>query len=157
MVGEIFAGLGAFKTMFDMAKALKDINDTAIRNGAIIDLQEQILSAQQAQTALLGRIDELEKEVGRMKSWEAEKEKYQRTAIRTGVIAYALKEEADSPSPSHYLCANCHGDGVKSYLQSETRYPGRAHVYVCHRCGADLYATGERMPDHGGKRSPNRR
>jgi hypothetical protein len=53
MVAEVLAGLGAFKTMFDMAKALKDINDAAIRNGAVIELQEQILGAQVAQAALL--------------------------------------------------------------------------------------------------------
>jgi hypothetical protein len=39
MVAEVYAGIGAFKAMFDMAKGLKDIHDTTIRNGAIIDLQ----------------------------------------------------------------------------------------------------------------------
>jgi len=52
MVGEVFAGLSAFKAMYDAAKALKDINDAAIRNSAVIELQEKILSAQAAQAAL---------------------------------------------------------------------------------------------------------
>lgn len=63
MVSEVFAGLGAFKTMLDMAKALKDINDATIRNGAIIELQEKILTAREAQSALLERIGELEEKV----------------------------------------------------------------------------------------------
>ncbi len=46
MVSEIFAGLGAFKTMFDIAKGLKDINDAAARNAAVVELQEKILAAQ---------------------------------------------------------------------------------------------------------------
>ena len=42
MVAEVFGSIGAFKAMFDIAKALKDMNDAAIRNGAVIELQEQI-------------------------------------------------------------------------------------------------------------------
>jgi Mg2+ and Co2+ transporter CorA len=63
MVAEVFAGLSAFKTMFDMAKGLKDINDAAIRNGAVIELQEKILAARESQSAALERIGELEKKV----------------------------------------------------------------------------------------------
>jgi hypothetical protein len=63
MVAEVYATLGAFKAMFDMAKGLKDINDAAIRNGAVIALQEQILTAQAAQSTLIDRVNDLEKEV----------------------------------------------------------------------------------------------
>src|SRR4051812_8727548 len=70
MVAEVFASVSAFKTMFDLAKALKDINDAAIRNGAVIELQEQILAAQQAQTAAMERISELEKQSARFETWE---------------------------------------------------------------------------------------
>lgn len=41
VVAETIAGLGAFKSMYDMAKALKDINDATVRNGAVIELQEK--------------------------------------------------------------------------------------------------------------------
>jgi hypothetical protein len=44
MVGEVFAGIGALKTAFDIAKGLKDIDDVARRNAAVIELQEKILS-----------------------------------------------------------------------------------------------------------------
>jgi hypothetical protein len=40
MVAEVFAGLGAFKTAFDIAKGLKDIDDATRRNAAVIELQE---------------------------------------------------------------------------------------------------------------------
>ena len=45
MASELIAGLGLFKTMLDMAKGLKDISDAAVRNAAVIDLQEKILAA----------------------------------------------------------------------------------------------------------------
>jgi len=35
---------------FDIAKGLKDIDDAARRNAAVIELQERILSAQQSQS-----------------------------------------------------------------------------------------------------------
>ena len=56
VVAETIAGLGAFKSMYDMAKAIKDMNDAAVRNAAVIELQEKILAAQSAQAALLERI-----------------------------------------------------------------------------------------------------
>ena len=31
MVGEVFAGIGALKTAFDIAKSIKDTNDVTIR------------------------------------------------------------------------------------------------------------------------------
>jgi hypothetical protein len=62
MVAEVFAGLGALKTAFDIAKGLKDIDDTTRRNTAVIDLQEKILSAQQSQASLVESISNLEKD-----------------------------------------------------------------------------------------------
>src|SRR6185503_3530269 len=73
MVGEAIAGLGAVKTAFDLARGLKDISDATIRNGAIIELQEKILTAQQAQATLIERIDQLEKEVAGFEAWDAQK------------------------------------------------------------------------------------
>jgi hypothetical protein len=46
MVAEVFGGIAALKSAFDIAKGLKDIDDRTHFNAAIIDLQEQILSAQ---------------------------------------------------------------------------------------------------------------
>jgi hypothetical protein len=89
MAAEVLAGLGAFKTMFDMAKGLKEMNDAAIRNGAVIELQEQILSAQAAQAALIERVRALEAEVASFEKWEADKQKYELKEIRPGVLVYA--------------------------------------------------------------------
>lgn len=86
MASEFIAGLGLFKTMFDMAKGLKDINDAAIRNGAIVELLEKITSAQMQQSALLERIGELEKEIARFEAWEAEKQRYELKSLPPGVF-----------------------------------------------------------------------
>ena len=59
MVAEVFAGVSALKTAFDIAKGLKDIDDAARRNAAVIELQEKILSAQHAESELTETVSEL--------------------------------------------------------------------------------------------------
>ena len=67
MVVEIYAGIGAVKAAFEIAKGLKDINDATIRNAAIIELQEKILRAQEEQSALVDRTRELEQQLASSK------------------------------------------------------------------------------------------
>ena len=69
MVAEIFGGISAFKAMFDMARSLKDMNDAAARKGAVIKLQEQILDAQAAQSALIEEIGVLKALVANFETW----------------------------------------------------------------------------------------
>ena len=117
VVTETIAGLSAIKTAFDMTKALKDINDAAIRNAAVIELQEKILSAREAQTALLERIDDLEKEVTAFEKWETEKEESELKEIFARTFAYSIKESARGSRPPHLICASCYEDRKKSILQ----------------------------------------
>ena len=77
MVAEVFAGLGALKSAFDIARGIKDLDDAAKRNAAVIDLQQTILTAQQAQAALLEEMDRLKKENAELKEWEVGKDDYQ--------------------------------------------------------------------------------
>jgi hypothetical protein len=81
MVAEVFAGLGALKTAFDIARGLKDIDDATRRNAAVIELQEKILSAQQSQSRLIDTVSDLEKQIAEMNAWVAEKERYELRAI----------------------------------------------------------------------------
>jgi hypothetical protein len=144
MASELIAGLGLFKTAFDMAKGLKDISDATIRNAAVIELQEMILSAQQSQSTLIERVRELEKEMARMKNWETEKQRYDLKHISpsTQVLAYALKADMAGSEPPHWICATCYEGGKKNILQPETRHPGRTYVMVCHSCKTVLCVSG---------------
>ena len=148
VVAETIAGLGIFKSLYDFAKALKDMNDAVVRNGAVIELQEKILAAREAQTALLERIGTLEKEVADLKAWDTDKQRYKLTDLGTSLPAYALKEAMENGEPPHYLCAQCYNNNIKSILQTEVRSPGRCQVLTCHRCGSDLYLSGSPAPEH---------
>jgi hypothetical protein len=131
MVAEVFAGLGALKTAFDIAKGLKDIDDATRRNAAVIELQEKILAAQAAQSELVQTVSALEKEVARLKDWEADKSRYQLAELRAGLVALAIKPAMQNGEPFHYICADCAASGKKVYLQKHIAGP----YYDEYRCG----------------------
>jgi hypothetical protein len=134
MINETIAGLGAIKTAFDIAKGLKDISDAALRNAAVIELQEKILTAQHAQSLLVEQVSQLEKEVARLKDWEADKKRYELTELAPGVVSFSIKETMRSGEPFHRICANCCANGKKSYLQPHVQ--GRYYdEFGCNECG----------------------
>lgn len=142
MAGELIAGLGAFKTMLDIAKGLKDINDAATRNAAVIELQEKILAAQAQQATLIERLGELERELAELKNWDAEKQGYELKDIGSGALAYALKETVLGAGSPHYICTNCYAQNHKSILQPQQTNIGRWNFLICPRCDADIWPSG---------------
>src|ERR1044071_2008400 len=137
MVGEIYAGIGAVKAAFEIAKGLKDINDATIRNAAIIELQEKILRAQEEQSALVDRTRELEQQLASFKIWETEKQRYQIRELPPGVFVYELKHDVAAGEPPHYICQTCYQRAKKSILHADEPRNGLHHL-ICHECGTDL-------------------
>jgi hypothetical protein len=131
MVAEVFAGLGALKTAFDMTQGLQKIHDAVARDRAVIELQKEILAAQAAQSALIQTVSDLEKEVARLKDWEADKSRYQLSELRPGLVALAIKPAMQNGEPFHHICADCAANGKKSYLQKHITGP----YYDEYRCG----------------------
>ncbi|MEP3525220.1 MAG: hypothetical protein ABJN24_07310 [Hyphomicrobiales bacterium] len=137
MVAEAIAGLGALKTALDLTKGLKDINDAALRNSAVIELQEHILSAQQEQFALSEHVRQLEKQIAEFEAWEHEKTRYELKELEPGNFAYALKEGMGEVEPAHYLCASCYSNGRKEILQGNTSCYG-LRIIRCGNCKAEI-------------------
>lgn len=134
MAAELMTGLAIFKSLFDTAKGLKDLNDATIRNAVSIELQEKILAAQQQQAALIQRVGELEKEMASFEAWQAEKKRYHLTDFGEGTFAYLLKSEMGNGEPSHRLCATCYEQGKKSILQTQGRDSFSRENAYCHLC-----------------------
>ena len=151
MVSEVIAGIGLFKSMFDIAKGLKNMNDATVRNAAVIELQEQILSAQEQQTALVERVSDLEKEMTRFETWETEKQRYKLEALPPGVHVYTLEEEMAAGEPTHHICQTCYQCGMKSILHQSAPNNG-IYRLECKECGADLRVGHFQAPqiDRGG-------
>jgi len=142
MVGEAFAGLSAFKAMFDIAKAMKDMDDAVKRNAAIAELGEQIITAQTRYTAAIEEVSDLKEKLGRLETWNAEKQRYELKTFGTG-FAYVLKPEAAGGEPPHQICANCYARGNKSFLakvpsNTARQALGKGTVYRCSECRAEI-------------------
>jgi len=133
MVAEVFAGMSAFSSMFNIAKSLKDMNDVAVRNAAISELWEQIFTAQSRYAAAVEEIRDLEKKLAKFENWETEKQRYKLTDFGGGTFAYLLKPEVANGEPAHRLCAHCHSEGHKAILQFSARSQGQDY-YDCLRC-----------------------
>ena len=117
MPAEIMTGLSAFKALYDSAKALKDMNDAAVRNAAVIELQEKILAAQMAQSDLIQSIRESEEEVRELKAWKGQKDRYELKSLGFGAFAYMLKPAVRGIEPPHWVCTNCFGKDQISIIQ----------------------------------------
>jgi hypothetical protein len=139
MVAEVYAGLSAFKTLFDMAKGLKDINDATVRNGAIIELQEKILAAREAQSAALERIGELEKEVADFETWDTEKKQYELKHLGWNAFAFMLKPDARGTEPPHWVCAHCFRDRrTAEVIQHTSVKRGEGIGFFCPSCHTEI-------------------
>ncbi|WP_422923214.1 hypothetical protein [Singulisphaera sp. PoT] len=134
-----------FKHAIDLIKSINHLDKSVNINAVKIELQQIVLDAHTAQTAMVDRIRELEAEVTKFETWDAEKERYQLTEIASGVFAYALKEEAEPAEPFHYICQACYQHQRKSILQKKIG-GGIAPMesYECHECDAEIKDHGVR-------------
>ncbi|KRA00268.1 hypothetical protein ASD64_01460 [Mesorhizobium sp. Root157] len=124
--------------MLDLAKSLKGINDATVRNTVAIELTEKIIAAHAAQAALISKVADLEKELVRFETWEAEKQRYDLHEIKKGRFTRRLKESVEGSEPPHHICAQCYNRGVKSILQSKVSEVGRNTLLVCGECKTEL-------------------
>lgn len=134
VVAETIAGLSGLRTAFDIAKTLKDLDDRARRNEAVIDLQQKILTAQEAQATLIKEASDLEQEVVRLKAWDADKQRYELKDLRKGFFAYIPKEGMENGEPPHAICTNCYQKGSKSILQCSGHTNVHERSWDCPSC-----------------------
>ena len=150
MIAELATAYTGLKTALGLVKSLNAAATGAAINEVKIELQQVILDAQsalssanEAQEATAARMRELEREVAGLKEWDREAGRYKLAEIAPGVRAYVLRPEAKrEDEPEHEVCANCFAGGRHSFLQRETRFPGRVLVAVCHGCGSTLTLQG---------------
>ena len=128
-----------------MAKALVSIRDATMRNEAAIELQRVILAAQSDalaaqsdQFSLLDRIRDLETQITRLKTWDAEKKKYNLKDLGSGAFVYARKEGAKPTETPHWLCTNCYEDAKKSVLLRSDAGGGRVKLWICYQCKSHI-------------------
>ena len=142
MAADFIAGISVFKSLYDSAKALKDINDATIRNAAVMDIQEKVLTAQAAQSDLIEKIRHLEEEVRNFKTWETEKQRYELKRLGTSVLAYMLKPSVRGSEPPHWVCTNCYAKGYISIIQNSW-VAGSGQRFRCPMCKTQMNPPSE--------------
>ncbi|MES0023138.1 MULTISPECIES: hypothetical protein [unclassified Mesorhizobium] len=137
VIAEIATGYSALTTAYEMAKGLKNIDDRVKLNAAVIDLQETILTAQQATAGARDTIRELEAIIASYENWDAIAERYQLRDFGGGTFAYDLRADQTNGEPQHRICANCYQKRQRSILQFLYRDSGQDH-YKCHSCSSEF-------------------
>lgn len=120
---------------------MKDIDDAVRRNSAVIELQEKILAAREAQSGLLDRVSELEEEVASFKTWEREKQRYELKGLGWGAFAYMLKPSERGTEPPHWACTNCYENNHKALVQNIMKL-GQGQVWTCPSCKNTIKPSG---------------
>jgi hypothetical protein len=142
MIAEIAGGLTALKSASDLSKAMMDLRDTAEFQTKSIELQRQILAAQESalaanerHTALLEQIKLLEAEIAHLKKWEAEKSAYNMKNLGSGSFAYMSSQASEARAADHWLCVKCFDEGKRGVLQNQGRTKDGNHsIYGCPIC-----------------------
>lgn len=154
MLAEISAGLGSLKAAKDIVQGLNAAKTEAAINGVKIELQGLILDAQQglfaaqeAQSADARRIAQLEQEIVHLKDWSAEQQRYELKNVWRGAMAYMLKPDVRDGEPAHWLCANCFNQRRKSFMLFKGQHGGNAS-YGCDSCKSTMTVDYRRKPTY---------
>lgn len=134
-IGSIAAATASLKVAGEIAVGLINLRADAEIQAKAIELNQKIIAAQHdvfaanaAQSALIQRIGDLEKEIAHIKAWEETKQRYKLISPWNGAFVYALKAQCDTSEPPHWLCEKCYEDGRKSILhdlQKINPFPSR--------------------------------
>lgn len=136
------AGLGSLKTALDVTKTLSDARDTTKLLAVKLELQQLLLDAQEAQSALVAEKRQLAERVSQLEAWDGEKQRYELKDIGNGCMAYTLKPGSAGSEPPHSLCSNCYHQGRKAILTPFHIQIGRAEAMQCHACGSEMIVQG---------------
>lgn len=90
----------------------------------VLEVQSLCLELEKEKEALL-------QENLKLKNWQQEKANYELHALAEN--AWVYKANMDTDKPSHYLCASCYQNNVKSILQADG-FIGFDRKLICHNC-----------------------
>ena len=132
----------ALGTLLKAASGLANYNEIVSKvsevNSKLMAANSVALAAQEKQSKLASQVEELEREISRLKDWKAEAQTYELREVAKGIFAYLKNDASDPLSSNQKLCANCFDQGNKSLLQQQDVPVGRLLSLVCHRCKANV-------------------
>lgn len=152
MLDMLQAGYNGLKVAGDLAQGFFALKSETEKNQAVIDIQRNVLEAQRAlmsadgqHTADLKRIEALEQKLAAMEHWEAEKQRYQLSAIDRGAFAYVHKPGMQESEPPMWLCQTCFEKRQKSPLQFREQVI-RQSQWGCNLCKSEVVVHYQNSP-----------
>jgi hypothetical protein len=161
MITEIAAGFGSLKAAKDIIQAMNGMQTAASINdikltlqGHILEAQQGLFAAQEAQTAATARIRELEQRITHMEDWSGEKQRYKLRDVGRGAMAYVPRLGMENGEPPHWLCIRCFGHGQKSFMQYKGNNAGNRtaadrgsdRTFACDTCKASFQVSYSNNP-----------
>jgi len=114
-MGALAQAFEAVSTLFNRTKGGTD-PDLEV---ALADLKMQVANAQMANAMLTGELTTLQTELGKLKHFQTDLERYYLWETPTGRMVYRLKDDECEAEPLHYLCPHCALQSQKSILQGD--------------------------------------
>lgn len=116
--------LAALRAATDLAKAAFQARDDRLidkvisdMNDRFMDVQSQCLALQEKQFSLVQSERELKEKVRQLEKRNADFDSYELHRTARGGLVYRFKEPLESGNEPIDICANCVGQGVKTFLQ----------------------------------------
>lgn len=104
----------------------------------VIAAQRGALTAQANEATLLDRIRDLEEEVTRFETWQAEKARYERRNVGYSAFAYVLKKAERGTETPHWACTHCYENGKIVTLQYGRFEKRTGPFWRCPACHNDI-------------------
>jgi hypothetical protein len=170
-VAAISSAVGGLKAAIDIGKGIQALNtSTEVKQktgdllDAVLDARFKLMEAADTQSALLGKIKQLEQQIAGFEDWNSEKERYQLKAIDTGAFAYMHKPGMEDGEPPVWLCQTCFEKRHKSPLQFRAQDRGGGGAasgrgnqsrWGCNLCKAEVVVAYVRKPHIPWEPSPS--
>ncbi|MCM2318073.1 MAG: hypothetical protein NDI93_01945 [Pseudomonas sp.] len=107
----------------DISKSLVTLRDEEMIRSRVFDLtthlmelQQQLMTAQLEQMELVKRVAELEQQNNELQRQSSLESQYELHPFPTGMLAYRLKPDQQNGQPEHFLCSKCFERGLKSTM-----------------------------------------
>ncbi|WP_064116756.1 hypothetical protein [Pseudomonas fluorescens] len=153
MIDWIAGALASTRSATDIAKSLVTLRDEEVirsrvfdLNASLMELQQQMMTAQREQMALIDQVGELKKELRAVKDKSSVLDRYQLLKVGPGRVVYALKPEFKGTEPEHFCCTNCFDNGKRSVFKGLNPSDG-VMSFHCPACRYGLGIELSYVPD----------
>ena len=132
-IATTITNLSAAKEIASSLLTIRDLQKYGARISEMLDsiikAKEMISTMQDRESTLTAKIEELEKEITRLKDWNLKKEQYEKKCIANGVFAYMMKGFKGLPQNEEKLCCNCFEKNIGATLNQGKE--GRMITLIC--------------------------